>query len=142
MKKIERTALVSYSAAQMFALVNDVEKYPEFMSGCVGSEVLARGEDWLEARLDLSKLGIQQSFVTRNHVTPPTMMTIALVSGPFKMLRGAWEFKFLSDQACKVSFWLEFEFSNPIFAMAAGKFFEQVASEQVRSVCERAKRIY
>lgn len=142
MKKIERNALVPYSAEQMFNLVNDVEKYPEFMSGCVSSDIVQRGDGWLEARLDLAKLGIHQSFVTRNILTPPSCISMTLVSGPFKKLSGAWEFKTLNETACKVSFWLEFEFSNPVFAMAAGKFFEQIASEQVNSVCDRAKRIY
>lgn len=142
MSRIERSALVSYSVEQMFDLVRDVESYPEFMGGCVGAQLLSRGDDWLEARLDLSKLGIKQSFVTRNHFVRPLWMNLGLVSGPFKHMRGQWDFKKLNDSASKVSFWLEFEFANPILALAAGKLFEQIASEQVNSICQRAEHVY
>ncbi|WP_045857803.1 type II toxin-antitoxin system RatA family toxin [Teredinibacter purpureus] len=141
-KRIERSALVMFSAEQMFALVNDFEAYPEFMSGCVGAELLARGENWLEARLDLEMAGIRQSFVTHNTLHAPDSMHLRLVDGPFKSLEGQWDFQPLSEEACKVSFWIEFEFSNRLVALAAGKLFEHAASEQVTALCNRAKHIY
>ncbi|SMF00473.1 Ribosome association toxin PasT (RatA) of the RatAB toxin-antitoxin module [Alteromonadaceae bacterium Bs31] len=141
-KRIERSALVSHSTEQMFQLVNDFESYPEYLPGCVGAELLVREDDWLEARLHLAKAGIRQSFVTHNTLRPPESMHIRLVEGPFKSFAGEWCFKALSDQACKVNFWLEFEFSNKLVALAAGKLFEQVASEQVSALCKRADQIY
>ncbi len=142
MKRIERNALVSYSAERMFTLVNDVEKYPEFMPGCKGAKILEKNEHSLSARLDLAKAGFEQSFVTRNTLNFPSTMTIDLVEGPFKALRGEWSFEALSESACKVNFWLEFEFSNKLLSFAAGKVFEVVASEQVKALCERAKVVY
>ncbi|WP_188150908.1 type II toxin-antitoxin system RatA family toxin [Teredinibacter waterburyi] len=142
MKRIERSALVGYSAEQMYQLVNDFESYPQFMKGCVGAELLSRGEDWLEARLELSKAGIQQSFVTHNDLIPPTTMRLRLVEGPFTHMEGEWFFQALSATACKVNFWLEFEFSNKLLGFAAGRLFEQAASEQVDALCRRAKTVY
>lgn len=140
--KIERSALVHYSAQQMYDLINDIEAYPQYMDGCTGAKVLARGEDWLEARLELGKAGVTQSFVTRNQLQAPHKMTMSLVDGPFNFLRGIWQFTPLSEQACKVNFSLEFEMKNRLLGMAVGKLFESVGSKQVDALCARAKQIY
>lgn len=140
--KIERSALVHYSARQMFDLVNDIESYPQFMDGCVGAKVLARGEDWVEARLDLSKAGVTQSFTTRNLLQPPHSMAMTLVDGPFNYLRGVWRFTPLNETACKVHFQLEFELKNRLLGMAVAKLFEVVSSKQVDALCARAKYVY
>ncbi len=141
-KRVERSALVNHSAERMFKLVNDFESYPEYLPGCVGAELLAREDNWLEARLHLAKAGIRQSFVTHNTLAAPERMHIRLVEGPFRSFEGEWYFKPLSKSACKVSFWLEFEFSNKLVALAATRLFEQVASEQVTALCRRADQLY
>jgi len=140
--RVNRSALVTYSAQQMFDLVNDIEAYPQYMDGCVGAQVLKREGDWLEARLDLSKAGVNQSFVTRNQLKAPEWMSMTLVDGPFRYLKGKWHFSVLADNACKVSFELEFELQNKLLGMAVGKLFESVASKQVDALCARAKQVY
>jgi len=142
LKKIERSALVSYSAERMFELVNDIEAYPNYMPGCVGAEVLERGEDWLSARLDLSRMGVKQSFSTRNMLDAPRSMKMSLIDGPFSKFSGEWQFLSLSDTACKVVFCLEFEVSNSLAAIALPKLMEHVASEQVSALCKRAKQVF
>lgn len=142
MAKIERSALVRFSCAQMFTLVNDVARYPEFMPGCVGAEVLAESGTSLTARLTLKAAGIEQSFVTCNALTPPERMDMALVEGPFKRFSGRWEFLPLGDLGCKVVFTLDFDLNNGLVAMAAGKVFEAVASQQVDCLCRRAEQLY
>ena len=139
---IQRSALVTFSARQMFDLVNDIEAYPQYMDGCKSAKILKREGDWLEARLELSKAGVTQSFVTRNHLQAPERMSIALVDGPFKRLQGSWHFTPLGENACKVSFELEFELQNKILGMAVGRLFELVAGKQVDALCERARQIY
>ena len=139
---VNRSALVNYSAQQMFDLVNDIEAYPQYMDGCVGAKILKREGDWLEARLELSKAGVSQSFVTRNQLQAPESMSMTLVDGPFKYLKGCWRFTALNETACKVSFDLEFELQSKLLGMAVGKLFESVASKQVDALCERAKQIY
>lgn len=141
-KVIERSALVNFSAQQMYDLVNDIEAYPSYMAGCDGAEILDRGENWLIARLDLAKSGLHHSFTTRNTLQPPECMTMELVDGPFKKFRGTWQFKTLSDTSCEVVFHLEYEFSNFLVGMAAGPMMNQLAGEQVDSVCQRARAVY
>jgi len=140
--RIERSALVNFSATQMFALVNDVESYPQFMPNVVDGKILRRGDDWLEARIDVRFLGQRQSFSTRNQLDSPRSMTLELIEGPFRYLRGEWHFEALAENACKIVFWLELEFANPLMSLTLTKFFEQNASEQVAALCQRAKAVY
>ena len=142
MKKVERQAIVQFSADKMFQLVNDIEAYPQFMQGCKQAKILERGEDWLIANLELVKAGFQQSFTTRNKLKPPHSMTMELVDGPFKIFKGTWTFKAFSDESCEVKFHLEYEFANFLLGMAAGSMMNQLANEQVEAICQRAKQIY
>lgn len=142
MTKIERSALVMFSAGQMFDLVNDVASYPQFLPGCRGAEVLHQDEHTLEARLDLARAGITQSFVTRNELHRPERMTLTLVDGPFSSFNGCWTFTPLAENACKVAFTLEFEASNRLLGAAVGKLFGGIANQMVDAMCERAGKIY
>jgi len=142
MHLVQRSALVNYSAQQMFDLVNDIEAYPQYMDGCVGARVLQRGDGWLEARLDLGKGGLSQSFITRNRLEPPHQMTLSLVDGPFSRLEGSWTFTPLDEKSCKVNLRLEFDMKSRLLGLAAGKLFESVASKQVDALCARARVIY
>ena len=142
MHSVNRSALVNFSARQMFDLINDIEAYPQYMDGCVGAKILKREGEWLEARLDLSKAGVSQSFVTRNHLQPPESMTMTLIDGPFKKLQGRWSLTPLGENACKVTFELEFELKSKLLGLAVGKLFEAVANKQVDALCERARQIY
>jgi ribosome-associated toxin RatA of RatAB toxin-antitoxin module len=142
MVAISRSALVEYSTQQMFDLINDIASYPQFMPGCLGADIISQTDEVVEARLTLGKSGIQQSFVTKNVLSPPTMMVMHFVEGPFKVFEGRWQFDELSDSACKVTLHLEFQFSNPILAMTLGAKFERNANRQVDALCERAEHIY
>jgi ribosome-associated toxin RatA of RatAB toxin-antitoxin module len=142
MIKLSRSALVEYSAQQMFDLINDINSYPEFMSGCLAAEVIVQDENFAEARLTLGKSGFQQSFITRNELNPPESMIMHFVEGPFRFFEGRWQFHSLTDSACKVSLDLEFEFSNPILALTLGPWFEKTSSQQVDALCQRADDVY
>jgi ribosome-associated toxin RatA of RatAB toxin-antitoxin module len=141
-KQIQRSALVVFSAEQMYALVNDIEAYPQFMEGCVSAQVLERREDEILARLEIQKMGVKQAFTTRNRLSPPHSMQMELVDGPFKLFTGRWDFTPLNAEACKVSFELNYEFANSLLTMMAGKWMDEVASEQVEAICQRAKQVY
>ena len=142
MFKVQRSAQVPYSAQQMFELINDIESYPEFMTGCLAAEILDKGEDWIRARLTLGKKGIQKSFVTHNTLHEPIRMDISLVSGPFSHFEGSWHFDSLPENICKVSLHLYFDFSSPLLKMAIGKRLEKNAGLQVDELCQRAESVY
>ena len=126
----------------MFDLVNDIEAYPQYMDGCIGAKILHRDDSSLTARLDLEKAGIRQSFTTKNLLKPAESMTMELVEGPFKRLQGVWLFKSLANNNCQIEFQLEFEFSNFLLGLAAGKLMSHLAKDQVDAVCRRARTLY
>ena len=90
MPQISRTALVPYSAEQMYQLVNDVQSYPQFLPGCTGSRVLESTPGQMTAAVDVSKAGISKTFTTRNQLTSNQSILMHLVDGPFKKLIGGW----------------------------------------------------
>ena len=92
MPQISRTALVPYSAEQMYQLVNDVKSYPQFLPGCTGSRVLESTPGQMTAAVDVSKAGISKTFTTRNQLTSNQSILMHLVDGPFKKLIGGWKF--------------------------------------------------
>lgn len=142
MPNISKSALVPYTAAQMFDLVDKVSDYPEFLPWCGGSEELSRNEDEVNASVTISHSGINKAFSTRNRLQKNKMIEMELVNGPFKHLHGFWRFETLSDSACKVSLDLEYEFSSKLLGMAVGPVFNQIANSMVDSFCQRADKIY
>jgi len=142
MTTIRKSALVPYSADAMFALVADVEAYPEFLPWCGGARLLSKDEDTMTASIEIAYGGIRKTFTTRNRFQPGKMMELRLVEGPFKHLHGYWLFQALDEHACKVSFDIEFEFSNRLVKMALGPIFETIASELVDQFHRRARALY
>ena len=142
MATIKRSALVTHSAAAMYGLVNNVSGYPEFMDGCTGVEVFEQTDATMLARLDLKKAGVRLSFMTRNYLVAPSSIEMTLEDGPFKQFKGLWEFTPLTDEACKVSLDLEFEFSNKGLGLAASNLFAGVANNLVDSLCKRADQMF
>ncbi|MFP6844350.1 MAG: type II toxin-antitoxin system RatA family toxin [Thalassolituus sp.] len=142
MTTITRSALVMHTAEEMFDLVNDVRRYPEFLPGCQATEVLGEDDNFIEARLTISKAGLQHSFSTHNDLVRPERMDIRLLEGPFSRFTGTWRFQKLSDEACKVSLDMEFEMGNFITGAAMGALFKQVAGAMVDSFVKRANEIY
>lgn len=139
---IKRSALVMYSAQQMFDLVNDVASYPLYMEGCVGAHILAEDDLSMIARLDLKKGGVGHSFTTSNTLYPPERIVMQLHEGPFKKLTGEWSFKPLTASACKVMLDLEFEFNSLSVGLASGSLFSSVANNLVDSLSRRAQEVY
>lgn len=142
MPQIERTSLVPYSCKQMFDLVNDISAYPEFVPGCSGARILDQSAQRIDAELQISKAGIQQSFATRNQLHEPHQIDLQLLSGPFKSLHGTWHFKELDEHSCKVILRLDFEFSSRMLQFAFGKVFSEVNRRMVDSFAKRARTVY
>ena len=142
MKQVERSALMPYSASQMFNVVNDVAAYADFLPWCDSSEVLVKTDSEMTARLFVVKGGVKQSFVTRNVFEPPVRIELHLVDGPFTQLEGSWRFTPLGQDGCKVEMRLRFDFNSKLANLALGKVFEVAADTMVDAFCERADLIY
>lgn len=138
---IQKTALLLHSAETMFELVADIARYPEFLPGCSGAEVLKVTDTGVVARLDLSKAGVTQSFITRNVNQSSSSIRLTLEDGPFDHLSGEWRFDALSDDACRVSLDLTFQLRSGLLKMAASRLFESVANDMVDAMVKRANQL-
>jgi len=141
-KRIRRSALVPFSARQMFSLVDDVPRYPEFLPWCSESEVLAREPGRVLARLEVSKGKFRKSFTTTNRMEPYSGIYMVLEEGPFSMFEGNWTFAELRDNACKVELDLQFEFASPLMSMILSPLFEDIGNTLVDAFSRRAESIY
>jgi ribosome-associated toxin RatA of RatAB toxin-antitoxin module len=142
MAKVEKSVLVPYSAAQMYALVDAVESYSEFLPWCGGTSLIARTETLTEATIHINYHHVKQSFTTVNTKTFPSLMVISLKDGPFSHLSGAWQFKALSEQACKIEFTLNYEFANTLLEKIISPVFNHIANTFVDAFVERAEKVY
>ncbi|TCV91173.1 ribosome-associated toxin RatA of RatAB toxin-antitoxin module [Luteibacter rhizovicinus] len=141
MIQIRRSALVPYTPAQMFDLVNDVEAYPKRFAWCDAAHVIERDGNVLVARLDLKFAGLRQSFTTRNVAERPERMTMKFVEGPFKSLDGVFGFHPLGASGCKVSLELDFEYSG-LGGSVLKLGFQGLANRMVDDFCDEARRTY
>lgn len=137
-----RSAIVPYSAAKMYDLVNDVESYPKFLPWCASVRLLSRDTSQVKATISLAKAGIKQSFTTLNRLAPPHRIDMDLVEGPFARLSGAWQFEPLGESGCRVSLDMEFEYKSGLLGIAFGRVFAEVADSLVDAFCRRAQECY
>jgi ribosome-associated toxin RatA of RatAB toxin-antitoxin module len=141
MTVVKKSREVPYSCEQMYNLVNDIERYTEFLPYFSKSEVHHRDDDEVQATLSISAAGMSKSFTTRNRLQANKMIEIRLVDGPFDHLDGFWRFD-PTENGSVISFDLEFEFAGKMLSMILGPVFEQVTDKMVDAFCERAKVLY
>ena len=142
MPSISRSALVMYSVEQMFLLINDVIAYPQFLPDCSNSKIISEDDNSVTASLLVSKVGLKKWFTTKNTFISNQQVQLELVDGPFNRLHGRWLLTPLSDDACKVSLELDYEFSNKMFDLAFGRVFNSLTNNMVQAFTQRAKNVY
>lgn len=142
MADVHKTVLVPYSAERMFDLVDQAERYPEFLPWCGGVDLHWRNEASTSATLHIDYHGIRQNFTTENAKTYPTLMDIKLVNGPFRHLEGVWKFIPLAEDACKIEFRLHYEFSSPLLEKIIAPVFNHIANTFVDAFVERAEKTF
>ncbi|MBT8130270.1 MAG: type II toxin-antitoxin system RatA family toxin [Gammaproteobacteria bacterium] len=143
MSHIKRSALVHYSPAEMYALVNDISAYPKFLPWCKSARVLGQGESEMIASIEIARGALNKSFTTKNSLRPNKKIVISLVDGPFKTLHGAWTFHQLKRaDACKIELDLKFKFDSGLVSLAAKPVFSQIANSLVDAFTKRAVEVY
>lgn len=142
MSEVNKSVLVSHSARQMFALVDAVEQYPDFLPWCAGAEVSHRDVGKTRAKIHISYRGIKQSFTTENLKQEPNAMQMKLVEGPFRTLDGSWQFTDFPGHGCKIEFRLHYEFSSRLLEKLVGPVFSHIANTIVDGFVRRAEKTF
>jgi ribosome-associated toxin RatA of RatAB toxin-antitoxin module len=142
MRSVHKSVLVPYSAQQMFDLVERVEDYPKFLPWCAGARILQQTTEETLARIDIDYHGVRTHFTTANRNQPPDRIVISLRDGPFRRLDGTWQFRGLSDSACKVEFELNYEFATPVLEGLIGPVFGRIADSFIEAFVKRAVAVH
>ena len=143
MSHIKRSALVHYSPAEMYSLVNDVAAYPKFLPWCKSSKVISKSGSEMTASVEIARGALNKAFTTKNRLHKNSKIEITLVDGPFKTLHGAWSFHTLKkNDACKIELDLEFQFDSGLVSLAARPVFTQIANSLVDAFSKRAVEVY
>ena len=139
MPQVRKSVLVTHPASLMFELVDRVEDYPRFLPWCGDTEVHLRDADWTIASVGIDYLGLKSGFTTENR-KQDGLIIMELKDGPFRNLNGAWRFTALADDACKVEFELDYEFSSKALEAVIGPVFSKIASTFVDAFVREADR--
>jgi ribosome-associated toxin RatA of RatAB toxin-antitoxin module len=142
MREVNRSALTPYSPARMFALVEDIERYPEFLPWVSRAELLERKDNEIIGRLEMHRAGVTEKFTTRNVLDPPREITLHLVSGPFRTLEGRWTFENIADRGTRVSLFVRFEFTSSVLALLLTRSFEKNCTDLLNAFVTRARKVY
>jgi ribosome-associated toxin RatA of RatAB toxin-antitoxin module len=140
MRNLTRSALIARPPDQVFALVNDVASYPQFVPGCSSAEILLRSDTEIVARLRVHRGPLSTQLTTRNRPRPPGEIRLELVAGPLRALDGVWTFTPVGSNGCRIELQLQFEFSNPIKAALLEPLIEGVATSMVHAFVGRAQQ--
>jgi len=141
-RTVRRCARVPYSSDQMFALVNDIAAYPQFLPWCKAAVVTFASDDVLEATLDVGAGALHKRFSTRNSLQRPRRIDIDLIEGPFKSLAGGWRFDPVDGGGCDVSLALDFEVASLPLKIVFERVFEELVRSQMDAFLKRASQVY
>ena len=139
MREIKRSALVSKPPAEMFALINDIESYPEFLPWCTHARVQSRSQTEIVATLVVRQGALHGEFTTRNTLEPDRSILMHLVSGPFRVFQGEWRLTPIEANGCRVELAARFAFRNPLTAMLFEPRFAQTVGSLVDAFVARAR---
>ncbi len=143
MKVVERSAIVPFTAAQMYQLVNDVASYPQFLPWCKSGRIIEQiSPTETLAAMSIERGVLRSEFTTRNQLHQDRDIVMNLAEGPFRALTGHWQFSPIGERGSRVSFRVEFEFRNPLTAAAFNSVFESLCGTIVDAFAARARKIY
>ena len=145
MKNIHKSVLIWYSPEEMFRLVTDVARYPEFLPWCDHASVKEVTTDGMVAEVGIAMAGLKQAFTTRHTHTEGRSVQMQLVNGPFSNLSGGWTFSPVGDgqqRACKVELDLQYGFSSGALSAIVGPVFDKIAGSLVDAFIQRAEQVY
>ncbi|MGH8708595.1 MAG: type II toxin-antitoxin system RatA family toxin [Burkholderiales bacterium] len=142
MKRIARSAIVEHAAAEMYALVDDIEAYPQFLPWCSAARVRERTASRTVATLAVGLKGLRYEFTTENAGRPAQAIDLRLLEGPFRHFAAHWRFSALGERAARIEFAMEYEFTGALVSRALGPLFRTIADTMVDAFTRRADAVY
>jgi coenzyme Q-binding protein COQ10 len=133
--------ILRYTPEQLFALVADVRRYPEFLPWCVGARVVSQTDEKLVADLTIGFKLFRESFRSEVQLEPPHDIHVQYMNGPFRYLNNHWKFV-PHPQGTQVEFFVDFEFRSRLLQAVIGTVFNEAVRLMVRAFERRAMQLY
>jgi coenzyme Q-binding protein COQ10 len=134
--------LLPYTREQLFNLVADIERYPEFLPWCVGARIRERKDNEILGDLLIGYKMVRERFTSRVVLGRPDRIDVSYSEGPFKYLNNHWLFLPQSDGRCLIDFYVDFEFRSKMLQKIMGMFFNEAVKRMVAAFETRAHRLY
>lgn len=141
MRQLTRSALIGKPPEFLYALINDIEAYPQFLPWCTRAQVESRSEREIVATLGVRRGPLRTEFTTRNTLEPARSIAMEHVRGPFKMLHGLWTLTPIGDSGTRIELAMRFAFANPLTAVVFEPMFEETAGSLVDAFVARARAV-
>lgn len=141
MPKHDETKVLPYTPEQMFDLVADVERYPDFLPWVIGARVLRRERNVIHAELIIGFKMIRERYTSRIQLSRPGAIDVSYTHGPFRHLNNRWRFTAV-EEGCRVDFHLDFEFRSRLLNRVIGGLFNEAVRKMVSAFEARARRLY
>jgi ribosome-associated toxin RatA of RatAB toxin-antitoxin module len=142
MKRIVRSAIVEHPARELYALVADIEAYPQFLPWCRGARVRERSPGRTVAALTVGLKGMRYEFSTENRNRPPEAIDLRLLEGPFRRFEAHWRFHALGAHAARIEFSMAYELAGGLVARALAPLFDSIADTMVDAFKRRADQVH
>lgn len=133
--------LSPYSPEQLYALVIDIERYPEFLPWCRAARILERKDNELLAELIISFAHMTERYTSRVVMNHPASIDVTMVKGPFDHLVNRWRFM-PKEKGCEIDFFIDFKFRSRILETLMGSLFAKATDKMVNAFTDRAKKLY
>lgn len=142
MREVRRSALLPFTAGQLYGLVADIRRYPEFLPWCTSAEVLAEEGDSVTATLGLARGVARGRFTTRNRLEPGRSIEMQLVDGPFSALEGRWDFRPIGSAGTRVELQVRFAARGLLSVLTLEPAFEQICNQLIDAFGRRARQVF
>jgi coenzyme Q-binding protein COQ10 len=142
MPGIHEVHSLPYSAEQMFDLVADVARYPEFLPWVIATRIKSDSDDEMVADMLVGFSAIREKFTSRVTKERPQLITVHYVDGPLRDLDNRWVFRPLDANHCEIDFCVDFAFRNKMFEALAGQYFDRAFRRMVDAFQKRAEALY
>ncbi len=136
------THFLPYRADQLYDLVADIERYPEFLPWCSAVRLLSKSETEIVADLVVGYKFFRETFRSRVHLIPRTRIDVEYITGPFHYLNNHWVFKEGPQSGTNVDFFIDFQFRNSLFQRATQLVFENAFNQMLTAFEKRAHQLY
>ena len=133
---------VNHSNTQMFDLISDVGKYPDFLPWCISTNIYNQSNDIFYSDMEIGFKLIKESFTSKVTVIESKKVYSEAISGPFKKMNNIWEINYVSDKECEINLFIEFEFKSFLLQNIIGELFEIASKKMITAFEERANYLY